>query len=122
MTDHNGHNHPTQVWVVYSLPAPPNPPVPSVLWTMPVQADETKPCRQCRRIGTEGPCPGAKAHAYAQHARLSLATSIRPLEVDIFELPPHVSVEMCATQLYALIIKRSKENPPPAIEGPDDWQ
>lgn len=120
MTEHNGHSHATRVWVVYSLPVPPNPPVPSVLWTLPENVNDGKPCRQCRRIGTEGPCPGAKPHAFAQHARLSLETGIRELEVDVFELPPHVSVEMCATQLYALIIKRSRENPPPAAGESED--
>ncbi|MEV6830707.1 hypothetical protein [Amycolatopsis sp. NPDC051102] len=120
MTDHNGHIHSTRVWVVYSLPEPPQPPIPLVLWTMPVRPDDNQPCRQCHRIGREGPCPGSRAHAYAQHARLSLATSIRPLKVDVFELPPHVSVLMCATHLYALIVKRAKEDGPPAAGEADE--
>lgn len=116
MVSHNGHTHARQVWVVYSVPEPPAAPIPSVLWTLPVAIDSAAPCDHCRRTGAEGPCPGAKAHAYAQHARLSLRTGIRPLEVDVFELPPHVHVMMCATHLYRLIVKRVNENRPPADE------
>ncbi|WET76880.1 hypothetical protein P3102_22515 [Amycolatopsis sp. QT-25] len=81
-----------------------------MLWTLPVPVSDTEPCSQCRRIEHEGPCPGPKAHAFAQHARLSLRTGIRPLEVDVFELPPHVSLMMCATHLFTLIIKRANGN------------
>jgi hypothetical protein len=118
MVSHNGHAHARQVWVVYSVPEPPVAPIPLVLWTLPVPVDSTEPCGHCRRKGAEGPCPGVKAHAYAQHARLSLRTGIRPLEVGLFELPPHVHVMMCATHLYRLIVKRANENRPPANEGP----
>jgi len=111
MTDHDEHQHPRQVWVVYQLPTPPALPVPSILWTLAVPMDDTTPCPQCRRLGTKGPCQGATAHAYAQHARLSMRKGFLPLEVDLFELPPHVSVEACATHLYALLVKRAKGNP-----------
>ncbi|MDT8910909.1 hypothetical protein [Amycolatopsis sp. PS_44_ISF1] len=119
MTDHNGRETPERVWAVYYLPQPPSMPEPLVLWTAPDSTIGAASCRWCTRVGNEGACPGGKAHAFAQHAWLSTRATFGPLEVDVFELPPHVSVQACATNLYGLIVRRVKENRPPG-DGPAD--
>ncbi|GAA4527513.1 hypothetical protein [Amycolatopsis samaneae] len=105
MTDHNGHSDDRHVWVVYHVPELPDPQVPSILRTFPVLANPSE-CRYCEAIEAVSPCPGAQAHAEMARAKLSVRTGLRSLHVELFSMPPHVSVLMCANHLYGLLVRR----------------
>lgn len=99
---HIGRRLPRQVWAVFHLPSQSEQP-PSVLWYMPVPVNLDTPCVACHRVGIEGPCPGVRAHAYAQQVRLSVKIRLQPLEVALFTLPPGMAPEQCSGEIFAQI-------------------
>ncbi|WP_410648178.1 hypothetical protein [Amycolatopsis sp. cmx-4-54] len=119
MTHHNAHKPTNSVWVIYYLPDKPKFPVPSVIWTLPDAAPSGEPCRWCARLDRKGPCPGAQEHTREHYARLTVRPSLNGLQFGLFELPPHISVWMCGTHLYAQLVRHINQNRPTGNDEQD---
>ncbi|MDT8910910.1 hypothetical protein [Amycolatopsis sp. PS_44_ISF1] len=104
--DHDGWFIPPPLWLVYRLGESDKL---EVFWTMHDSPAYSTPCWQCRRGGHDGACPGAKAHAYDQHEKLSIKGEIQSLHVDVFNVPYHGSPISYMEELEEQLMKRHRE-------------